>query len=72
MVNLQDLHNHPDWSLAPGASDIFVYRRNPDITLGPEEQGSGPYSLTSGDGSVFQQGSIDILLNVAGLFAERP
>ena len=68
-MDIHELANHPDWELAPGASDIYASRLLPALTLGPEEEGPGPYSLTDGAGDFFMQGTVVELVNITTFMA---
>ena len=68
-MDIHELANHPDWELAPGASDIYISRLIPALTLGPEEEGPGPFCLTDGAGDFFMQGTVVELVNITTFMA---
>lgn len=56
---MNELTGHPDWVEDPGASGVFRFRPNPDITIAED---GDTYSLTDGAGNFLVRGTIAELL----------
>lgn len=69
-MEIQFLHNHPDWSLVPGTTDVFSYRHNPDLTLGPDHEDPTVWCLTDGPGEIYHVGPVPSLVETARSYAQ--
>ena len=70
-MEIQFLLKHPHWSLVPGTTDVFSYRLNEELTIGPDHECPSVWCLTDGPGDVYHVGTATGLVEIAGFYARR-